>query len=133
MSSLTLESVGRFLVEYGLLGVLVTMPPALVLTLGLKVKNRWTLFAGGGLFLALGCVILGITFEGIATGEVLALSRAELMVNQAVHPVFFWVSTGAFLVMSLAIAGFGILLLVRACSPFNTAANSDRPKAGRLL
>jgi len=104
----------------------------MVLILGLKMKNRWTLFACGGLFLALGCAILGITFEGITAGEVLALSRSDLMVDQAVHPVFFWVSTAAFLFMSLAIAGFGILLLGRACLPFNTLANSDRPKAGRL-
>lgn len=133
MSSLTLEAVGRFLVEYGLLGVLVTMPPALVLILGLKIKNRWTLFASGTLFFSLGCAILGITFEGIAAGEVLALSRSDLMVNQAGHPVFFWVSTSAFLAISLAIVAFGIFLLGRACSPFNTPANSDRPEAGGLL
>lgn len=74
MSSVILETVGRFLVEYGLLGVLVTMLPAMLLTLGLRMKRRWMLFPIGGLFLSLGCA-LGLTLEGISTGEVLALSR----------------------------------------------------------
>ena len=133
MSSVTLAALGRFLVEYGLLGVLVTMPPALLLTLGLKIKNRWTLLCNGGLFLALGCAVFGITLEGITAGEVLALSRSVLMVPQDGHPVFFWVSTAAFLALSLTFAGFGLFLLGRVFFGFNTPASSDRPKAGRLL
>ena len=66
------------------------MPPALFLVLGLKKKNHWAFLFGAGLFLALGCAILGITLEGIVTGEVLALSRSTLMVKQVSHPVFFW-------------------------------------------
>ena len=120
MSSDTLAAVGRFLVEYGLFGVLVTLPPALLLTLGLKIKNRWTLFCGGGLFLGLGCAIFGITLVGITTGEVLALSRSVLMVGQTGHPVFFWVSTATFLALSLAFVGFGLFLLCRVCLPYNT-------------
>lgn len=131
MPSVILETVGRFLVEYGLLGVLVTMPPAMLLTLGFRMKRRWTLFPSGGLFLSVGCAILGLTLEGISTGEVLALSRSTLTVAQAGHPVFFWVSTVAFLFGSLAIAGLGLFLLGRACFPLNTPAHSDPAKADR--
>ena len=133
MSASTLATVGRFLVEYGLLGILVTMPPALFLLLGLKAQNRLAIFFGGGLFLALGCAILGITIEGISTGEGLALSRSVLMVNLASQPIFFWVSTAAFLIISLAIAAFGILLVVGAFMPFKSAANAKKSKTGRPL
>jgi len=129
MSGATLAAVGRFLVEYGLLGVLVTMPPAMLLTLGFRMKSRWTLFPSGCLFLSVGCAILGLTLEGVSTGEVLALSRSTLTVAQAGHPVFFWVSTTAFLFGSLAIAGLGLFLLGRACFPLNNPAHSDPEKA----
>jgi len=133
MSASTFATVGRFLVEYGLLGILVTMPPALFLLLGLKAKNRLAIFFGGGLFLALGCALLGITIEGISTGEVFALSRSVLMVNLASNPIFFWVSTAVFLVISVAIAVFGIFLVLGAFMPFKTAANADKSKIGSPL
>lgn len=129
MSGVTLATVGRFLVEYGLLGILITMPPALLLTLGLRMKSRWTLFPSGGLFLSSGGAIFGLTLEGISTGEVLALSRSTLTVAQAGHPVFFWVSTAVFLLGSLAIVGLGLFLLGRACFPLNNPAHSDLAKA----
>ena len=120
MSNINLASVSGFLIEYGLLGLLWTMPPAMFLALGLKKKNRWVLFFGGGLFFFLGCVIFGITLEGLTTGEVFSLSRSTLMVASSDKPVFFWVSAAAFLGGSFFIAGFGVLLLVRACFPLNT-------------
>lgn len=132
MSNVTLAAMGRFLVEYGLLGVLVTMPPAMLLILGLKKMNRLALLFSGGLFFALGCSILGITLEGITTGEVLALSRLTLMVTHTGTPVFFWISTAAFLAISVAIVGLGLFLLIGACLPFNTSANTARPETGRL-
>ena len=89
----TLVGMAEFLVEYGLRGVLLTIPPALFLILGLKKKNYWAFLFGAGLFLALGCAILGITLEGIVAGEVFAVSRLTLMVKQISHPVFFWIST----------------------------------------
>ncbi|MGE0497522.1 MAG: hypothetical protein AB7I35_08145 [Ramlibacter sp.] len=132
MSIFTLASMGRLLIEYGLLGVLVTMPPALFLILGLKSKGRLALLSGGGFFLALGCLGLGIALEGIGADEVLAFSRSTLMVAHTANPVFFWVSAVGFLALSSAMAGLGFFLLKRACFPLNTPASPDRPEAGRL-
>ena len=115
-----------FLVEYGLRGVLLTIPAALFMVLGLKKKNHWAFLFGAGLFLALGCAILEITLEGIVTGEVFALSRSTLMVKQISHPVFFWISTWAFLAGSLAMADFGLFLLVRSCLSICQSASSDK-------
>lgn len=98
----TIAAVGNILIEYGLLSVIITTPLALFIVLGLKKKNRWALFASGGLFFSLGSAVLGITLNGITTGSVFALSRSALMVAQAENPAFFWFSTLAFVAISFA-------------------------------
>lgn len=111
------------LIEYGLLGLLMTMPPALLLGLGLRSKNRITLAFAGALFLSLGVTGLGISLDGIDSGSGLALSRTVLMVERAEWPVFFWVSAVAFVCMSVAILLFGFVCLWSAWRP-------RRPRAG---
>lgn len=109
----SLQSVASFLTEYGLLGLLITAPPALLLVLGLKKRGCWTHFFGGALMLSLACAVSGISINGLETGTGFALSKSTLMVSEAERPIFFWISTAAFLAGSAFIAFFGILLMWR--------------------
>lgn len=123
MSDLRIASVAALLVEYGLLGLLMTMPPALLFGLGFRSKKRITLAFTGALFLALGVVVFGITLHGIDSGSGLALSRGTLMVELAERPTLFWVSTVAFVGISVAIVAAGVFCLWSAWRP-------RRPSAG---
>jgi hypothetical protein len=114
----TLQSLSVVMIEYGLLGVLVTMPPALLLVLGLKKKTgRWTQVLGGALFVSMACALAGISIEGVETGRGLALSKSTLMVNKAESPLVFWISIAAFLGGSAFIALCGIFLMWRGLRP----------------
>jgi hypothetical protein len=117
MSHLSIASVAAHLIEYGLLGIRMTMPPALLFGLGFRMKNRMTLAFMGALFLSLGVAILGITLDGIDSGSGLALSRNTLMVKRADQPVYFWVSTIAFGCISLFMAVAGVFCCWIACRP----------------
>ena len=117
MSALSFASVAALLIQYGLLGVLVTLPPALLFGLGFRMKNRTTIAFTGALFFSLGVAVLGITLEGIESGSGLALSRTTLMVELAERPIFFWVSTVAFACISISIAALGLICLWIAIRP----------------
>ena len=67
--------------------------------------------------LSLACFVSGIALEGLETGSGFALSRSTLMVNEMESPTFFWISTVAFLLISLFIAIFGIVLMWRGLHP----------------
>ena len=108
------EALGRPLVEYGLLAMLVTLAPALLLALGLKRRDGWTSLFGACFFIALASAILGVTLQGIAEGEVFALARWTLMATRAGNPTFFWLSAGAFVAIAMGLAVFGLLSLRRA-------------------
>lgn len=105
------------MIEYGLLGVLMTMPPALVFGLGFRMKNRMTVALFGAVILSLAVVILGITLDGIDSGSGLALSRTTLMVELAERPIFFWVSSVAFGCISVFLAALGFFCLWTAIRP----------------
>lgn len=111
MFSLSLYSISAFLMSHGMLGLLITMPPALLLALGLKKKGRWTLLFSGSLMLSAACAVAGISIEGFETGRGFALSKSTLLVERNDQPIFFWISTFAFLFGSLVIALFGIRLI----------------------
>jgi len=117
MVSGTLQSIAHALTEYGMLGMLYTMPPALLLILGLKNKGHWAFLFTGAFMLSLACFVSGIALEGLETGSGFALSRSTLMVNEMESPTFFWISTVAFLLISLFIAIFGIVLMWRGLHP----------------
>jgi len=119
MNSWTIQAVAIFLTEKGMLGMLVTMPPALLMTLGLKSKGRWTAFFAGGLFLSMACFIAGTSLEGIETGVGLALSKSTLMVHAADEPTFFWASTAAFLAIAVALFLLGCFVFWRGFRPVN--------------
>lgn len=113
MTSWTLQSVALLLIEYGLLGVLLTMPPALLLALGLKKMGRWTAIFFGGFLISLACAVAGVSLEGVDTGVGLALSKSTLEVRVSDDPKFFWVSTVAFLAMSVFLFLFGCFVFWR--------------------
>lgn len=117
MSELSIASVAALLIEYGLLGVLMTMPPALLFGLGFRMKNRMTVAFFGAVILSLAVVILGITLDGLDSGSGLALSRTTLMVELAERPIFFWVSTVAFGCISVFMAALGFFCLWTAMRP----------------
>jgi hypothetical protein len=123
----SLQSVASLLTQYGLLGLLITMPPALLLALGLKKKGRWTQLFSGALMLSLACAVGGVSIDGLDTGKGLALSKSTLMVNEGERPIFFWISTAAFLAGSALIAIFGIVLMWRGLRPA-TAPKDDGEK-----
>jgi hypothetical protein len=75
--------------RYGLLGILITLAPALLLVLGFKTKGRVTWFFAAGVFLSFAVFILGLTVQGLFTGEVFALSRSSLMVLRSEDRAFF--------------------------------------------
>lgn len=111
-----LSIVSAQLIEYGLFGVLLSMPPALLLTLGLKKRNRAAIGVSGACLVSLSAVGLGIVLEGLITGKGLALTRSTLMVERVEQPIFFWVSTAAFGGGAIAIAGLGFYCLWKAVS-----------------
>lgn len=113
----TLQSVALLLIEYGMLGMLCTMPPALLLVLGLKKKGRWAFLFFGASMLSLACLIGGVTIDGLEAGTGFALSKSTLMVHETERPTFFWISTAAFLLISVFIAFFGIVLMWRSLHP----------------
>ena len=102
---------GAKLAEIGLLGLLITMPLALLLGLGLKHRGRSTTVAGGGMMFSLGTAILGLTMQGIFDGEVFAFSRSTLTVSKLDQPIFFQVSAFAFLGVSVLLIAFGVYLV----------------------
>jgi hypothetical protein len=130
---MSIGTIAGLLIEHGLLGLLLMMPPAMVLTLGLRKKNRWAFLFGGGTFLALGFTILGITLEGITTGEVFALSRSTLMTTRADGPIFFWIPAAVLFGIAALAIGFGVFLLYRAYFPLHSSVPTDRHVATRLL
>lgn len=124
MSDLSIASVAALFIEYGLLGVLITMPPALLFGLGFRMKNRMTVALFGAVILAFALVILGITLDGIDSGSGLAFSRATFMVELAERPFFFWASTVAFGCISVSMAALGLFCLWIAMRPRRVGAAS---------
>jgi hypothetical protein len=116
-----LSIVSALLVEYGLVGLLVSMPPALLLALGFRKKNRATTAFGGLCFLSLAALAMGLTLGGIGTGSGLALSHSTLMVERTENPVFFWVSTAAFGMISIALLALGCYCLWRSATSSGAA------------
>lgn len=99
-------------------------PPALLFGLGFRMKNRMTVAFFGAVSLSLAVVILGITLDGIDSGSGLALSSATLMVELAQRPIFFWVSTVAFVCISVFMAALGLFCLWTAMRPHRAGVSS---------
>lgn len=84
--------------------------PALLLSmfliLGFRLKNRLSLSISLVGFCGLAFFGLGITLEGLVTGESRTLSRwGPATVNIADNPQYYWLSTSVWLVGSIVLLG----------------------------
>lgn len=92
--------------------------PALLLSIllnrGFRLKSRLALSIFCiGLF-GFPCLILGLTLEGLVTGEALSLSRwGPSTVKVADDPQGYWLATSIWIVHSTLLSGVGGWLLVR--------------------
>lgn len=87
---------------------------SMLLILGFRLKSRLALSISWIGFCGLACFILGVTLEGLVTGEALSLSRwGPTTVNVADDPQGYWLATSIWLASSSVLLGVGGWLLVR--------------------